>query len=229
MDFLVRNIRLVVLVIGFGSGLAGTLGSFVFIETLNEDIQDLTNRQDAAVQEIARLGSLSSDYFIANQQGDLIYALALQPDANYELLALIYQGNLIDRAEPMRNMIGAMAIAGLLDYRQTYDQSEKLADKAIASTDFASFIAVKEFERSIVQESQNRGAYLQLSLAPLQSELSAAEGRLRSRHQLMILFPSAGAFLLLLANLVEHRRSVASASQPTPSGEPVVARPTAPF
>jgi hypothetical protein len=32
-----------------------------------------------------------------------------------DLLGLLYQGNLLDRAEPVRNMIGALALARLLD------------------------------------------------------------------------------------------------------------------
>jgi hypothetical protein len=30
---------------------------------------------------------------------------------------LLYQGNVLDRAEPIRNVIGALAIARLLDYK----------------------------------------------------------------------------------------------------------------
>jgi hypothetical protein len=208
--------RVLILVLGFVLGLVGTLGSFFFIDTLNDDVEDLNNQRNAATQEIDHLGRLALDYFIANQQGDLIFALALQESTNPEILSLIFQGNMLDRAQPVRNVIGALATAGLLDYTATYGEYEALNDVARESGAFDDYVAVKAFEQAIVEQAQARVAELQLSLEPLQSDLSAAESRLRNRQQFMILLTSAGAFLLLLANLVEHRRSSAAAT----GGEP---------
>lgn len=47
--------------------------------------------------QITTLNRIASEYFIANQQGDLIFILALQPGANRDLAADIYQGNMLDR------------------------------------------------------------------------------------------------------------------------------------
>src|SRR5262249_38956748 len=147
--------------------------------------------------------------FIANQQGDLIYALSLQEGSRSDLVTLLYQGNLLDRAEPIRNLVAAMAIAGLLDYRKTYDEYERLNDDARRSADFGPYAAVKAYERDLVQLSQKRVADLEVTLGPTNRKITRAEARLRSRHQYMIILSSAGAFFLLLANLVEHGRTTA--------------------
>jgi hypothetical protein len=72
MEFFARNIRPVIILLGFVSSLTGTLGSFLFVEGMNGRLAALSDRKNAAAREIERLGKLSADYFMANQQGDLI-------------------------------------------------------------------------------------------------------------------------------------------------------------
>jgi hypothetical protein len=200
-----RAVRPFVIVLGFLSSLVGTLGSFLVLEKVNARLKGLVDQKGAAAQEIDKLGGLASDYFMANQQGDLIYMLGLQPGARQDLAALIYKGNLLDRAEPVRNIMGALAVSRLLEYRSTYDQYEKLVDSAkAAASSFAAFMAVKMYEREVVEKAQARVDALQASLLPLGQQISAAEAQLRARQIFLIMFSSVGAFLLLLANLFEH-------------------------
>jgi hypothetical protein len=205
MEFFARNVRPVIILLGFLSSLMGTLGSFLFVEGQNGRLSALVDQKNAAAREIERLGKLAADYFMANQQGDLIYALGLQQSARKDVLGLIYQGNLLDRAEPVRNIIGALALAHQLDYRKTYDRYEKLNDAARKSLAFDTFVAVKSFEREVVERAQQRVSDLQLGLVPLQHQIQQSDVALRSRHLFMIVFASIGSFLLLVANLFEHR------------------------
>ena len=220
MELLNRIVRPSVIVLGFLSSLVGTLGSFLIIERVNASIRGLVDQKNGATQEIEKLGGLAADYFMANQQGDLIYMLALQPGARQDLAALIYKGNLLDRAEPVRNIIGALALARLLDYRKTYDEYEKLVDTAKQNTNFQAFTAVKMFERQVVEQAQDRVTKLQEGMMPLLRQISSAEAQLRRRQIFLITFSSVGAFLLLLANLFEHGRARQAPKEPAPAPPP---------
>jgi hypothetical protein len=204
IDVLAGLVRPFVIMLGFVSSLVGTLGSFLIIERVNVAIRALVDQKNGASQEIEKLGGLASAYFMANQQGDLIYMLGLQPGARKDLADLIYKGNLLDRAEPVRNVISALSLVRLLDYRQTYGEYEKLVEAAQKETTFAAFMAVKMFERKMVQQAQDRVSALQVTLVPLQRQISLTEAQLRARQIFLIAFSSVGAFLLLLANLFEH-------------------------
>lgn len=81
--------------------------------------KQLADRRNGAVHEIDKLGGFANACFIANQQGDLIYVLGLQDTARIDIIKLIYQGNVLDRAEPVRNLIGALAIDGLVSRAQS--------------------------------------------------------------------------------------------------------------
>ncbi len=156
MRLLQQNIRSGIIVPGFLSSVAGTLGSFLLLERLGNQAKQLADRRNGAVHEIDKLGGLANAYFIANQQGDLIYVLGLQQTSRKDLIKLIYQGNVLDRAEPVRNLIGALAIDGLTDYRKTYGEYERLSDRARGSQEYEPFLAVKSYEREVVTLAQSR-------------------------------------------------------------------------
>ena len=219
MEVIVRVVRPFVIVLGFLSSLVGTLGSFLVIERVNVTIRSLVDQKNGASNEIEKLGALANGYFIANQQGDLIYMLGLQPGARRDLAELIYKGNLLDRAEPVRNVINALALSRLLDYRKTYGEYERLVEAAQKDTGFGAFMAVKVFERRVVEQAQDRVLALQTAMGPLQQRISQAESQLRARQVFLIAFSSVGAFLLLLANLFEHGAKARQAVKETPGKE----------
>jgi hypothetical protein len=131
----------------------------------------------------------------------------------------IRKGNLLDRAEPVRNVIAALALNRLLDYQKTYGEYERLVEAAQKDTNFKAFMAVKLFERQVVEQAQDRVTALQTAMPTLQQQISRAEAQLRARQVFLIAFSSVGAFLLLLANLFEHgaRSRPPAASSPTPA------------
>jgi hypothetical protein len=57
----------------------------------------------------------------------LIFILSQQEGARRELASLVYKGNMLDRATPVRNMIGALALAKQLDYRSRKSKNEMRA------------------------------------------------------------------------------------------------------
>lgn len=91
----------------------------------------------------------------------MIFILALQGTGRQDIAGLIYKGNMLDRATPVRNMIGALAIAKQLDYRETYDAYEKLNDETRANLSFDNFTKLKAAEQTIIAKGQERVPLLQ--------------------------------------------------------------------
>jgi 4-diphosphocytidyl-2C-methyl-D-erythritol kinase len=116
-----------------------------------------------------------------------------------------------DRATPIRNVIGVLAIAKLLDYRQTYDAYEALNDVARKDAELASFVKLKEFERAIVQMAQQHVAELQQRIARNTQALREIEQEQRSRSAIGVLCSVLGSLILLGTNLLAIQREPAAA------------------
>jgi len=177
---------------------------------LNRELRQLGDQKAAATREIEQLQATTSEYFLSSQQGDLVYALSLQASARPDIVPLLYKGNLLDRATPVRNVIGALAMSKVLDYKSTYGQYEKLNDAAREELSFDRFMAVKVFERDVMQGATQRVAALYDIVATLQQRIEAAERKLASRQRVALALSVLGATLLLYANLVVAK----SAEQP---------------
>ena len=61
---------------GFVFGVVGTIWSFVVVDRYAEELKRLADEKAGVSRQIQSLGSIASEYFIANQQGDLIFVLA---------------------------------------------------------------------------------------------------------------------------------------------------------
>jgi hypothetical protein len=148
LPFLSRRAKTISLIGGFLFATLGPLWSFLVVERLSEQERPLANVKADVHRQIQSLNTLASEYFIANQQGDLVFILAQQENARQDLASLIYKGNVIDRATPVRNMIGALAAAGQLDYRSTYNAYERLNDETRAELSFENFTRRKRTSSS---------------------------------------------------------------------------------
>lgn len=153
------------------------------------------------------LDRIAADYFIANQQGDLIFILSLQGSGRQELAHLVYKGNMLDRATPVRNMIGALARAKQLDYRQTYDGYEKLNDEARANLSFDNFVQLKEAEKTIIEQGQARVGVLLNDVFEIEKAINANEAAQKKNRVIGFIASIIGNFLLLWANLIAKREA----------------------
>lgn len=200
-----RRAKSISLILGFFFGVVGATWSLLVIDRQGEEMRKLSNTKADLTRQIQSLNSIASEYFIANQQGDLIFILAQQGNARQDVSGLIYQGNMLDRATPVRNMIGALAIAKQLDYRQTYGAYEKLNGETRAHLSFESFTKLKQVEKVIVTAGQERVPLLLSSVFELEKEINANEAA-QKRNRLIGLVSSVfGSFLLLFANLVAQK------------------------
>ena len=203
---LFRYAKLFSLIGGFVFGMAGAVWSFAFDQRLGQDQARLSDLKADLSAQIRMLNDIASEYFMANQQGDLIFVTAHQDTARRDLAELIYKGSMLDRATPVRNMIGALAIAKVLDYRTTYDAYAKLNDEARANLTLDTFMKVKQAERTIITKGQERVPVLMKALFEVERELNA-NAQAQGRNRVIGLFSSLlGSFLLLLANLVAARQ-----------------------
>lgn len=186
------------LIVGFLFGTLGAAWSYLFDDRLNEELRQLSDTKADLILQMDTLNSLASDYFIANQQGDLIFLLAQQGNAQQDLAALIYQGNVLDRATPVRNMIGALALAGQLDYQQTYDAYERLNEETRENLSFEIFTRLKQAEQAIILQGQERVPALLEDLFEIEQAINANQAA-QQRNQVIGLVTSIFGNLLLLA------------------------------
>jgi hypothetical protein len=172
---------------------------------LSEQARALANAKADVNRKIQLLNTLASEYFIANQQGDLIFILAQQENARRDLANLIYKGNVLDRASPVRNMIGALAVAKQLDYRSTYDAYERLNNETRANLSFENFTRLKQEEKNIVVKGQERVPLLLDQLFEIEREISANEAAQKKQRTLGLVASMLGSSMLLFANLIAEK------------------------
>lgn len=205
LDSLSHKAKTISLIAGFLFAVVGSLWSFVIVDRLSEEMRHLSDTKADLKRQIDSLNSIASDYFIANQQGDLIFILALQATARQDLAELIYKGNMLDRATPVRNMIGALAIANQLDYRQTYDVYEKLNNETRAKLAFDNFTKLKQAERTIIAKGQERVPLLLNNLFQCEKAMNINEASQKKIRVIGLIASFLGGFLLLFANLIVIR------------------------
>lgn len=198
---LARRSKFIVLIAGFFFGAVGSLWSYLYVDRVNTELSGLRERRAQKVKDIQSINSAAYDYFIANQQGDLIFVTALQANSRADVAGLLYKGNLLDRATPVRNLIGALALAKQLDYRAVYDAYEKLNDEARAALDFGRYTTLKNAERDVVARGQRYAASLQGGIAADDRQIAAEESKSQRFRVLGIAAALLGNMLLLTANL----------------------------
>jgi hypothetical protein len=197
-----RYAKSIALIAGFLFGTLGAAWSFVFEDSLNEEMRQLSNAKADLVGQMDTLTGIASDYFIANQQGDLIFLLAGQENVRQELASLIYEGNVLDRATPVRNMIAALALAKQLDYQQTYDAYEKLSNETRTNLSFENFTRLKQTEQAIIQQGQERVPMLLNDIFEIDKAINANRAAQQRNRVLGLISSIFGNLLLLSANLV---------------------------
>lgn len=205
--FLCRHAKRISVISGFVFGTVGAAWSFVVVDKLSEETRQMSDAKADVIRQMGSLNSIASDYFIANQQGDLIFILALQDGARQDLAGLIYKGNMLDRATPVRNMVGALAIAKQLDYRQTYDDYEKLNDETRANLSFDNFTKLKQTEKAIIVKGQERVSLLLNDLFEIEKAINANAAAQKKNRMIGLVSTFFGSLLLLFANLIAEGRN----------------------
>ncbi|MBU3685401.1 MAG: hypothetical protein FGM25_03215 [Mycobacterium sp.] len=215
--FLRSRAKVIALIAGFLFSVVGTLWALLVTDRLDGQIQQIAGTRTANAVQIDRLQRLASEYFMANQQGDLIFIMGLQPGANRDLAASVYQGNILDRATPVQNMIGALGEANQLDFDQVYGTYLTLNEQAKENFTMETFSRLKGNEREIIMQGQERAFALAEENAGLDQVQRAKQSQQSRNNVLGVLAAIVGSAALLAANLiVEKSGPEKSGPQPPP-------------
>ena len=204
-SFIRPHAKVIALIAGFLFSVVGTLWALLVTDRIDGEVQQIAKTRSANTARIDKLQRLASEYFIANQQGDLIFIMGLQPGANRELAASVYQGNILDRATPVQTMIGALGEENQLDFRKTYDSYRALNDQAKSNFTMETFTRLKDNEREIIMQGQARAFALTEQNTGLDQLLRAKQSQQSRNNLLGVLAAIVGSAALLAANLIGER------------------------
>jgi hypothetical protein len=218
--------RLAIL-IGFTLTALGSLGPQFYVGPIEDRSADVDQLGKTLTARIDNLRSAQSQYLLFEQMGVLVYALnttgvAATGTSQQSTLSNLYQLSLLDRSSAMRQVIGELARAGQLTYRETSDRYGALIAAARKDFSLPDFQAVDDFETATMRQADAWMERLQQALLDAEhakSDLDAAATR-RKVHLLVLV--TLGSTLLLAANLISERPAAPSELPETP-GESVAA------
>jgi hypothetical protein len=218
--------RLAIL-IGFALTALGTLGPQFYVNS----VEDLSGETDqfakSLTARIETLRSAQSQYLLFEQMGVLVYALnasglAAAGSSEHDTLSSLYQLALLDRSTSMRQMIGELARAKQLTYRETSDKYGALIATARKDVSLASYQAVDDFETQTMRQADALMARLQDTLLSAERTKGQLDALAARRKLQLIVVMTLGSTLLLAANLMSEKASP-QAETPASSEEVVAA------
>lgn len=200
------SLKAATLLIAATMSLVGSAGQFVLIDHW----QDLAEARETELRDIERriatLRSTQTEYFNAQVQGNLLFALdPADQTKNRGLVSKLYQLSLIDRAFPFRAILAELAIAGAFDFTATNTEYKRLQAAASADFSYQNFTAVTLFERQVLDQALELQHTLQDRYFQARAEKAAAEHVSDRRRVWLIALTSIGTCLLLVANLLVTR------------------------
>ena len=214
-EFFSRRGKLIALVVGFLFSTVGALWALLVTDRLDIQIQKINEQKSATAGQITALNRFASEYFIPNQQGDLIYMLNVQPDVNQDLATRIYLGNLSDRRTPVRNMIAELGLENQLDADATYAAYRKLSDDLNDDpNNEQKYWGVKLFEKKLITQGQDRALKLVDVNNGLDRDLRAKQSTQSLNHIMAVLTAIMGSAVLVAANVIAERTGDAEPSRP---------------
>ena len=198
------------ILIGFTLTALGTLGPQFYVGPIEDREADVDQFAKTIAARIDNLRNAQSQYLLFQQMGQLVFALdvagvASNATSQQSTLNDLYQLSLIDRSTAMRQVIGELARAGQLTYREASDKYGGLVDVARKDFSLPAFQAVDDFEAATMRQADAWMAKLQQALLDAQrakGDLAAAASR--RKLQLLVLM-TLGSTLLLAANLISEK------------------------
>jgi hypothetical protein len=201
------NAKTISVILGFASTFVGTIWSFLVADRLSKEMSDLTDKKASIISDIGKMEAAASQYFVMNQQGDLIFILGHQPNVDTELAVTMYRGNLLDREVPIRNMIATLAIAHEADYRAQSDEYLALEKTTADKLSLTNYEDLKKLEKDIVERGQKLVDQRQKQFFEVSGQINSNEAKQTVAKIVGLVFTIFGAVLLLLANLIADSRT----------------------
>jgi hypothetical protein len=211
--------RLAIL-IGFALTAIGTLGPQFYVSSVEDRSGETGQFAKALTARIDTLRAAQSQYLLFEQMGVLVYALnasglAAAGSSQHDTLSNLYQLALLDRSTSMRQMIGELARAKELTYRETSDKYGALIAAARKDVSLASYQAVDDFETQTMRQADALMARLQDALLSAERTKSDLDALAAKRKLQLIVVMTLGSTLLLAANLMSEKPAPQAETPPT--------------
>lgn len=201
--FLRRRGKLLTLVVGFLFSAVGALWALLVTDRLDGQIQQLGAQKAEIAGQIALLNGYASDWFMLNQQGDLIFMLKLGPDVDRELAADIYKANISDRGVPVREMISELGREQQLDPDKVNAEYRALSQGFQASPgDLEKWVDLKIFEKKTIVQGQGRALALAKESVGIDTDLRSKQRTQSLNHVMAVLTAIIGSAVLVAANAI---------------------------
>lgn len=214
--------RLAIL-IGFALTALGSLGPQFYVSSVEDRSGEADQFAKSLTARIDTLRAAQSQYLLFEQMGVLVYALnasglAAAGSSQYDTLSSLYQLSLLDRSTSVRQMIGELARAKQLTYRETSDKYGALIAAARKDVSLASYQAVDDFETETMRQADALMARLQNALLTAERTKGELDALAARRKLQLIVVMTLGSTLLLAANLMSEK-TLAQAGTPASSDE----------
>ena len=201
--------RLAIL-IGFILTVLSSLGPQFYVGPIEDQSADADQRSKIFAARADVLREAQSQYLLFEQMGVLIYALnatgvGAPGTPQSDTLNRLYQLSLLDRSTGVRQMIGELARANQMNYRETSDKYGGLIAAARKDFSLATYKAVDDFENAMMTQANTLMAGLQQALLDAnqaKSNLDAIAGKRKTQLLVMV---TLGSTLLLAANLMSQK------------------------
>jgi len=212
--------RLAIL-IGFTLTALGSLGPHFYVGPIEDRSAGVDQLAKTLTARIDNLRNAQSQYLLFEQMGVLVYALnatgvAGTAASQQSTLNDLYQLSLIDRSSAMRQVIGELARAGQLTYRETSDRYGALIAAARKDFSLPAFQAVDDFETAAMRQADGWMARLQQSLLDTEHARIDLDAEASRRKMTLLALMTLGSTLLLAANLLSERPATAEGPPETP-------------
>ncbi len=215
------SVKRLAILIGFLLTVIGALGPQFYVGPVEDRAADVDQAAKTVSARIDNLRAAQSQYLLFQQMGTLVYALsatgvAAGGSSQETTLNRLYQLSLLDRSSAVRQMIGELALAHQLNYRETSDKYAALIAAARKDLALPAFQAVDDFETDAMGKADAWMATMQRALFDAErakSDLDATAGR--RKLQLLVVM-TLGSTLLLAANLLSEKPAETADLPPTP-------------
>jgi hypothetical protein len=224
LGFLSRSwwsIKRLAILIGFLLTVIGALGPQFYVGPVEDRAQDIDQGAKTLAARIDNLRAAQSQYLLFQQMGVLVYALnatgvASGGSSQETTLNRLYQLSLLDRSSAVRQMLGELALAKQLDYRQTSDQYGALIATARKDFSLSAFQAVDDFETGAMSKADGWMAKLQQALLAAEHAKSDLDALASRRKLQLLVVMTLGSTVLLAANLLSEKPPESADIPPTP-------------
>jgi hypothetical protein len=212
------------ILIGFVLTVLGSIGGQFYVQPAQDLSGELDEQARDLVTKIDTLKTAQSQYILFQQQGALVQALnasGFGAEGSQQRVTLnnLAQLTLLNQSSALRPILGELAMARLLNYRESADKYSALIAAARKSFTVEAFTAVDDFEKNVMQQGQALMARNQQALVAANQAKSEADQTAERRKLQLLIVLTLGSTTLLAANLISTKEEPPPAPPPPAAHE----------